>query len=43
MFSVVAVIGYGVVKLNNRRRRKIKQAQKVSNKKNYDKLCMILI
>lgn len=36
-------MGYGVIKLNNRRRRKIKQQREISQKKNYDKLCMYIV
>lgn len=42
-YLVVAVMGYAVIKINNRRRRKIKQRRDVADKKNYDKLCMPLI
>ncbi|OTF70332.1 hypothetical protein BLA29_009342 [Euroglyphus maynei] len=37
--TIVAVVGYGVIKLNNRQRLKIKQQREMSQKKNYDKLC----
>ncbi|CAG2108202.1 unnamed protein product, partial [Medioppia subpectinata] len=36
---VVALLGYGVIKLQNRRRRKLKAKQEMTNTKNYDKLC----
>ena len=32
-------MGYAVIKLNNKRRRKIKQQRESVTKKNYDKLC----
>jgi hypothetical protein len=41
--SVVALLGYGVIKLQNRRRRKLKAKQEMTNGKNYDKLCVFLL
>lgn len=41
--SVVALLGYGVIKLQNRRRRKLKAKQEMTNGKNYDKLCKFLL
>lgn len=36
----MALLGYGVIKLQSRRRRKLKAKQEMTQGKNYDKLCM---